>query len=335
MPVLRPTRPKSSPVDTRDLGFGSRVTERTRGRFLNRDGTFNVERHGIPYLRSLHIYHALVTMSWHSFFAAIVLGYLLINALFAVGYFLCGAGALQGTASLDWPHRLVDAFFFSVQTLSTIGYGQLSPSGLAANLLVTLQSVTSVLFFAVSWGMVFARFSRPVARILFSDQAVIAPYHGIAAFEFRTMNALRSQIVDLDVRVVFTHVVPRDGRLVRHFDELILERHKVTFFPLHLTVVHPIDDRSPLRGMTARDLEENDAEFIVLLTGFDETFSHTVNARTSYKFHEIVVGARFVDMYIPTDDGQISVDVRKLHDIEPADLPVPGIPEPRKEEVAS
>jgi inward rectifier potassium channel len=306
--------------EIRDLGFGSRVAQESRVRFLNRDGTFNVTRRGIPFLRRLNLYHTLLNISWPRFMALIVALYFLINLGFAGLYCLCGTAALRGMAEMPMP-RLLDDFFFSVQTFSTVGYGGLTPVTFAANLVVTLEELAALLFFATATGLIFARFARPVARILFSRQAVIAPYHGLTAFEFRLINTHSNQIVNLEATVVFSHLVVREGGPVRVFDELPLERPRVTFFPLQWTVVHPIDGRSPLAGLGHRDLAEADAEFIVLLNGFDETFSQTVHTRTSYKPREIVVGARFADMFIESPDGRVSVDVRRLHDLEETATP--------------
>ena len=302
--------------DIRDLGFGSRMVQRSQVRFLNRDGTFNVSRRGLSLLHTLNPYHTLVNISWSRFLALFIAFYFLLNLLFAGAYYLCGPGALREGASGDSLGRFLDAFFFSVQTLSTVGYGGLSPNDLAANLIVTLQTLAGLLFFAMSTGLIFARFSRPVARILYSRQAVIAPYHGITALEFRVVNAYRNQLVNLEATLIFSHLANRQGRRARVFDELTLERSRVTFFPLQWTVVHPIDEASPLRGMTPRDLEDADAEFIVLINAFDETFSQTVHSRSSYKYDETVAGARFADMFVDPDRGKISIDMRKLHEIE-------------------
>lgn len=313
--------PNGRPEDVRDLGFGSRVTQKSRVRFLNRDGTFNVSRRGLPFYQTLNLYHALLTISWRRFFLVFIFFYFLINLVFACAYFLCGPGAIGGGSGGGGLNRFLDAFFISVQTLSTIGYSRLSPVGLAANLVVTGQTVVGLLFLAMSTGLIFARFSRPVARILFSSQAVIAPYHGRTAFEFRIINTFKSQLVNMEAIVVFSRLAMRQGRRVRIFDELSLERPGVTFFPIQWTVVHPIDEKSPLFGLTQKDLAQDDAEFIVLLRGFDETFSQFVHTRSSYKFSETVVGARFTDMFIDSEDGRVNIDVRKLHEIEPVGRP--------------
>lgn len=302
-----------------DLGFGQRVAEQSQLRLLNRDGSFNVVRRGLPFLRSLHVYHSLLTMSWTRFLAFVVLAYLLVNLLFAGAFLLCGPKTLSGSVAVGMGPRLLEAFFFSVQTLSTIGYGDLSPNGLAANLLVTLEAIVGLLTVALATGLVFARFSRPRSRIVFSEQALIAPYRDISAFEFRVANERNSQLTNVNATVVLSQWETVNGKRTRRFHPLTLEREQVMFLPLHWVVVHPIDDESPLHGVTSEELIASDAEFLILLIGLDETSSQTVHTRSSYKADELLWSAEFVDMYLPPEDGLISVDLSKLHDVETAD----------------
>lgn len=306
----------------RDLGLGGRVAEQSRQRFLNRDGSFNVRREGLSFLRSLSVYHALLATTWPRFVAAIGGAYLLFNALFAVGYFLCGPGALAGATGVTPAQRFADAFFFSVQTSATIGYGHVSPQGLAANLLVTLEALFGLLSLALATGVLFSRFARPAARILFSERAVVAPYRERTALMFRIANERSSQLLDVEATVSLSWRDRATGR--RRFQELALERRKVVFFPLHWVVVHPIDETSPLWGVTAEQFAASDAEVLILLTAVDEGFSQTVHARSSYKHHEVAWGARFRDMYVTHADGVMAVDMRRLHDIEAAALPAPA-----------
>ncbi|MFP5247837.1 MAG: ion channel, partial [Thermoanaerobaculia bacterium] len=272
--------------------------------------------------QSLSAYHYLLTISWPKFLGYVVGSYLVANAIFAVIVVALGDGALSGTHVHTTGGRFGEAFFFSVHTLATIGYGTIAPSSLAAHLVVTIETLIGLVGVAVVAGISFARFSRPTAAILFSRSAVIAPYRGGRAFMFRIVNQRSNQLVELDAKVLLSRR-RRDGAtsVDREFIALGLERDRVAFFPLSWTIVHPLDDASPLRNWTREDLMECDAEFLVLLNGFDETFSQTVHARSSYKTDEIVWGARFQSMFNPPDDeGVVSVDIRKLHDIEPARL---------------
>lgn len=307
--------PTNSEDPGRDLGFGSVVTRESRRRLLNQDGSFNVVREGLSPFTSLSLYHTLLTTSWPRFLGLTALSYLLANALFALGYMACGPEALGGLRSDTPQGRFVEEFFFSIQTFATIGYGVVYPRSLAANLLMAVESLVGLLGFALATGILFARFARPTARILFSRRALIAPYQGITAFEFRIANARSSQLIDVAVRVQLTRLRP-DGR--RDFLPLVLERSQVVFFPLAWTIVHPIDETSPLWGLTERDFLEQDMEFLILLTGTDETFAQVVHTRSSYKAEEVVWGARFVNLFNPTTpDGVLSIDIGRLHDYEP------------------
>ena len=302
--------------EEKDLGLGSVVVQRSRDRFLNRDGSFNVVRRGLPFLESLSPYHVLLTMSWTRFHAVLLGSYLLANAGFALAYLACGPAALEGAGNLGT--GFARAFFFSVETFSTIGFGNITPVGLAANLVMTAEALLGLLWVAMATGLLFARFSRPTARILFSRNAVVAPYRGITALMFRVANGRSNQLTELQARVMLGHFVTENGRKVRKLDNLTLERAEVMFFPLSWTVVHPIDETSPLWGLAADGVRAADAEILILLSGVDETFSQTVHARTSYKPDEIVWNVRFVGIFDPPKEGEhLAVDLRRLSEIEP------------------
>jgi inward rectifier potassium channel len=311
--------PKTQPADddaTRDLGFGAVVARESRKRLLNRDGSFNVLREGLSFLHSLSPYHYLLTTSWPRFLAMVVLFFLLTNVVFGLAYFTCGPGQIAGSVATTIPNQILEDFFFSVQTFATIGYGGMHPVGLAANLLVTLESLVGLLGFALATGILFARFSRPTAKIVFSRNAILAPYRGISAFEFRIANARSNELIQVEAQVLLSRF-KLDGSGNREFLPLKLERDKVTFFPLAWTIVHPIDEESPLWGSTGEDLAEWDAEFLVLLSAIDETFSQTVHTRSSYKHSEVVCGARFGSLFNPTrPDGVLSIDISRLDVVE-------------------
>jgi inward rectifier potassium channel len=306
-----------------DLGFGSVVTRESRQRLLNRDGSFNVRREGLNFWQELSPYHYVLTMSWPKFLAFIGIGYAIANTFFALAYMACGSDALTGFGRAPALGRFGIAFFFSVETIATIGYGNIVPLTLAANVLMTIESLSGILAFALIAGVVFARFARPTALILFSRRAVIAPYQNIKGFMFRIVNQRRSQIVDLEARVILARRKKGKGD-EREFIPLKLERDSVAFFPLAWTIVHPIDADSPLRDYRGPDdLVNCDSEFLVLLNGFDETFSQQVHTRSSYKGEELVWGARFRSLFNPPEpDGTISIDISKLHEIDPAPMPV-------------
>lgn len=305
----------------RDLGFGSVVSGQSRQRLLNADGTFNVQRSGLPLLSSLNLYHLLLSMKWSTFLALVLLLYFVSNIVFGMVYASFGSEALVDTSAAPMANMFVRGFFFSVQTFATIGYGTIHPVGVIPNLLVTIESYYSLIANALITGVVFARFARPTARVLFSEVAVIAPYQGIKGLMFRMVNGRSNQLIEVEVKVLFARFVNENGRSVRRFDFLELERDRVTFFPLAWTVVHPIDERSPLFGLSDEDYVGTDAEILILLTATDETFSQVVHTRSSYKPHEIRCGHKFVNIYNEVADGEpISINIRKLSDIEPAEM---------------
>jgi inward rectifier potassium channel len=206
-----------------------------------------------------------------------------------------------------------------------VGYGYIVPVSLAANVIMTLESIAGLFGLALVTGLVFARFSRPTARIVFSKKAIIAPYQGITALEFRIANQRKNPIIELQAQVLFSRMVHENGRVVRRFYDLPLERKKVTFFPLSWTIVHPIDEDSPFQGMTSEECVASDAEILVLLTGVEETFSQMVHTRSSYKPQELVWNATFEDIFEHPADGPMTIDVSRIHEVRPLEpQPVGG-----------
>ena len=303
----------------RDLGFGEKVASESRLRFLNRDGSFNVRRSGIRRFSPLNFYHFLLTMSWSYFLGLLLLLYFLSNLFFATLYSSLGASSLVDTSEIPTESIFIRAFFFSVQTFATIGYGTIHPVGIIPNLLVTLESYYSLLINALITGLVFARFSRPTAKIIFSETAIVAPYRENTGLMFRLVNNRHSQLIELKIQVLFSRFTEKDGKTIRRFDVLELERQRVAFFPLSWTVVHPIDENSPLFEMSEEEFTRTDAEILILLSAIDETFSQTVYTRSSYKSDEVKFGYKFTSLYNAPEIGEpISIDIRKLSEIERA-----------------
>ncbi len=308
-------QPGGATIDQRDLGFGAEVAKKSRARFLNRDGSFNVSRTGYRPFASESLFHFCLNLSWPKFFALIGTFYVLMNLIFACLYYLCGPNALQGFTDLSPLGRFLDSFFFSVQTLATVGYGRLNPVSLSANFLATAELLVGLLMFALATGLFFARFSRPTAKIIYSKNAVIAPYRGKLAFELRIANERKNQLMYVQARVVMSRFELNNGMLQRKFYDLPLERREVMFFPLHWSIVHPIDEESPLFNVTANELKTSDAEFIILLNATDDTFSQVVHSWSSYKDDEIVWGAKFANILEEREDGSIGIDLRRIHDL--------------------
>ena len=317
------TSPPSEPKEEfRDLGFGTEVARGTRRRLLNRDGSFNVSLEGLNPISSLGVYQWLLRISWPEFLLFICLYYVAVNALFAGAYLLCGVDALQTSTGQFANQPFYRAFFFSVDTFATIGYGNIYPVGVAANTLVSVEALLSIVSVALVTGVIFARFSLPSARILYSRNAVVAPYRGRTALEFRIANTRSSQLIDVQVQAILTKIEPApNGSTARKFYELALERQRVVFFPLSWTVVHPIDANSPMWGLTHEDLLAAEAELLVLLIATDETISATVHSRSSYQADEIVWGAKFANMFLRSEsEGIIGMNLDRIHEIEPFPL---------------
>ena len=315
---LAPRNSADEQARDRDLGFGSVVSRESRQRLLNRDGSFNVARYGLGFFESFAPYHLLLTTSWTGFLTATAVTYVLVNLIFAVAYIACGTGALVGTGLTAMGGRFGQAFFFSVETFATIGYGQIAPNGVPANVVVTTEALVGLMYQALATGLLFARFTRPTAAVLFSRHAVIAPYNDGSALMFRMVNRRRNEIIQLEAQVLFSGMTP-DGRggTSRRYTLLPLERNKVTFFPLSWTVVHPIDGASPLAGQTRETIAAAQGEILVLLSGIDEALEQTVHARSSYKADEIVWNARFQSMFLETDaQSRVAVDITRVHEIE-------------------
>lgn len=297
----------------RDLGFGSSLSKRSNFRLLNRDGSFNIQRHQRGLWRALFSYNALIEMNWGKFFLTVMGIYLFINSMFAVGYLACGENSLLGDAGVS---RFLRAFFFSVHTFATIGYGNVVPHGLAANVLVTIESLAGLICFALVAGLVFARFSRPTAQIIYSDRALIAPYRGGQSLQFRILNGRDNELLELHASVILSRFESAGPGRQRRFYPLELERSLVTFFPLNWTVVHPIDERSPLHGWDEAMLLRSEAEILILLTATDDTFAQVVHNRASYTADEIVWGARFLPILNEDGTGLPTHVAERLHRFE-------------------
>jgi inward rectifier potassium channel len=302
----------ASPSD--DLGLGTRDGP-SRG--VNKDGSFNLRRTGAPRFRPYELFHQLITMSVPRFALVLLAGNLIANLVFAGLYLAVGMEHFDRTGGPALLDRFQDAFFFSAQTLTTVGNGSIHPVSALANGLAALESLLGLMGFALACGLLYGRFSRPDARIRFSRKALMAPYQDMTAFMFRIVNERSNQLIELEAHVSLSLRDPDTGSHV--FTTLALERTRINLFPSNWTIVHPIDPASPLHGMTERDLSEADAEFIVLIKAFDDTFAQNVFARSSYKSDEIAWRMRFVPMVSPRDaSGMAVVDLALLDEMESA-----------------
>jgi inward rectifier potassium channel len=296
-----------------DPGLTQQFTAPFR-RVINKDGSFNVHRRGTTW-RDVHPYLHLINIGWWRFLAMLFLGYVLVNTVFAGIYFALGRDQLQGVEATTAFGRFLSGFFFSAHTLSTVGYGNISPKGMAANVVSSFESLVGVLAFAVATGLLFGRVSKPSARIGFSENMVMSPYQDGTSLQFRVVNRRPNSLMELEVRPMLMIVETGEGQPKRTYKMLRLERDTVLFLPLTWTVVHPIDTESPLWGKTAEDLAQLQAEILILVKAYDDTFSQTVLARHSYRHDEIVWGRRFAPAFFVDEEGDLVLEVRKVGEL--------------------
>jgi inward rectifier potassium channel len=283
------------------------------------DGKFQVQGLGAWYVHWRDPYHLMLTVPWWGFVAIVSAAYLALNAIFAVLYLL-GGNCLTGAR----PGSFEDAFFFSVQTLGSIGYGVVSPKTPYANGIVTLEAITSLLVIAVVTGLSFARFSKPSARIMFSQHAVISPLNGVPTLMFRMANQRHNQILEAQLRVyLFRDELTSEGEHIYRIHTLDLLRDRSPGFSISWTAYSPITPSNPLYGCTAEDLVRDHVQLIVSLSGLDETVAYTVTARHAYGAAKILFDHRFIDVVRREPNGDRYFDRTYFHHVEPIGSALP------------
>ncbi|HEU4588353.1 MAG TPA: hypothetical protein VFS11_06880 [Gemmatimonadales bacterium] len=301
----------SAPAED-DLGFGRVLTERSRGRFLNKDGTPNSRRYGLGGRAWSRLYLRALDLTWPEFLLGLLGLSLLVAGVFALGYRNLGPAALSGTERLGLSDPFFIAFAYSAAILSGVGAGPVVAVGSTAHWLTVLESLAGLLGLVLVAGLVLARLARPHTRFRFSQRAVVAPYGGGRGLMFRFANVEPAEVSDAEIRVSLVWYEQVGGQRKRRFHPLELERRRVELLSLYLTVVHPIDRASPLAGITPEELREAKAELLVLVTAQEEIFSTRITARTSYLWDEIAWDARFADMFVDSPDGIVTVDIGRL-----------------------
>jgi len=301
---------KSRPYEG-ELGFGKTVT--TSGRLMHSDGTFNVVRESNSNWHN--VYFQLMIMNWGRFFLLMLISFGILNTIFALLYCVAGVENLNGIEPGTWKDNFTNAFFFSSQTLTTVGYGHISPHTFTTSLIASFESFTGLLIFALISGLLYGRFSRPDAKIIFSEKMIIAPHRGGHGLMFRMGNARKSELIETDVQVLAT-MNQRNGNGVieREYFPLALEYSKISFFSLSWTVVHYIDDQSPIWGLTQLELAEANAEFLVLVKGIDEANQQMVHTRHSYINSEMAWNAKFNPIIMKNDAGIPVVKLQHIGD---------------------
>lgn len=290
-------------------------------RAVNRDGSFNVRRKGATW-RAFHLWQTIVNMSWSAFAALAVGYYVAANTIFAIIYYSLAPGQIDGIYSPDAFRRFLNGFFFSAHTLTTVGYGNFAPRGIAGNSVAAVEALMGLLGFAVLTGLLVARASKPSARLRFSRNALIAPYQGSTALMCRVANERPYNLTEVEARIMLLTVDSSTTPPQRKFDLLTLERQSILFFPLSWTVVHPIDQSSPFWGKTPEDLKRMQAEIMLMIKGFDETFGQAVNSRFSWRYDEIVWNAKFTPtFFVDPNDGELVLELDQIGDFERVSLP--------------
>ena len=300
----------------RDPGFGEKYFRRTK-RMINPDGSFNVTRKGAKHsVRDMFLY--LINMPWTKFSLLLVLFFIIINSIFGLLYAEFCAEDLIGFEE-DLPFaKFSNGFFFSVQTISSVGYGKLSPEGFLANTIASIESLVGLATYALLTGLLYGRFSRPKARILFSKYLIVSSYKNKEkSLQFRIANDRSTQLLDITAKAIVSFV---DEDFNRKYYSLKLEPESIRFFPLSWTVVHPIDEDSPFYGKGEEFFKKTEGEVLILIRGYDDTFSQEVHARSSYLLENVIWGAKYVRMFETDADGEIILDLNKISDIESIEL---------------
>ncbi|WP_029289092.1 ion channel [Pedobacter sp. R20-19] len=298
-----------------DLGFGSTPVIKNQ-RVLNTDGTPNIERTGLPWFKFDDTYTRLVTMSWPRFFLVILIAYLIVNTLFAVAYNVIGIENLNGAKGITLRDQFFDAFFFSAQTISTVGYGHISPQGFITSVLAAFESMLGLLAFALATGLLYGRFSRPTSKVSFSKKMVIAPYHNGSGLMCRLVNLRKNALIDIEAQMIVTFNETIEGKLKRSFYPLELERNNISILSLNWTLVHAINSDSPLFEKTLEELKIAEVEIFVIVKAFDDTFAQTIHTRTSYQDEDIEWNAKFEIMHYHNEEGKTVMDYSRLDEIK-------------------
>ncbi len=298
------------------VSYGTKVT-----RTISKDGTYNIQRKGLHF-NPKNTYHYLLNCSWTKFISWLVAFYIFLNTIFALLYCIIGLEHLGLTPEKNFFNNLEHAFFFSTQTFTTVGYGLIAPHTFLANCIASTEALIGLSGFAFVTGLLYGRFSRPSAELVYSNNMIIAPYKDHTALMFRVANGKKSEMMEMEANLLLVkNEIKEDGVITRQYYQLPLETSKILFFPLSWTVVHPIDADSPLFGMTQEELNASSGEILILMKGFDDTFSQNLYTRHSYTVDEIKWGKKFSSVIGTSPNGDVVFDMDKMNDMVDAPLP--------------
>lgn len=301
--------------EIKDPGFGTGFKYKTK-RIVNPDGSFNIIRKG-AFIKWKDAYKYLLDKSWGNFFGVLFLFYILLNLLFTILYWMCGFDNISGINPDNGP-EFMQAFYFSVQTFTTVGYGVMAPSGMATQIVSSIEAFVGFLSFSLATGLLYGRFSKPNAKILFSQSALITPYKGgINSLQVKIVNARDNVLLDIEAKIILVFDESKKaGGVMKKYFQLPLEIKKLSLLPLSWTIVHPIDSESPIFDMSKEELQDMNPEIIVLIQGFDEVFSQNVNTKKSYIADEWLWNKKFTKIFSSSSDGNIVLDLAKIDDLE-------------------
>lgn len=318
MSLLRRIKDRARPGE--DLGL-DRTGAKGRQSIIGANGSYNMERKTGRILGNFYPYHWLITTQWSHYWFTLICFYLGMNVLFAVVYFALGVNNLSGVTGDTPGMQLLYCFFFSAQSFTTVGYGGIHPTGIASNFVAVLEAFIGLMTFVLATGTLYGRFSRPVSRIRYSKNMIIAPFGNITGLQFMVANEMNSGLMEMEARINLSWLEEEGDKGVRRFQQVKLEIDKIAMFPTSWTINHPIDEESALYGKTMEEMERMDVEVFILLKGFDDVFSQTIYSRHSYTFKQFVYGARFRRPFYNNEEGKVVMDLTKVGDYDHVAIP--------------
>jgi inward rectifier potassium channel len=319
MALLKKLNTRASLND--QTGFGTNSAN-SGGRFYTKNGMPNRTIKGISWLERFSIYHSLLALPGWKFLSIIFSFYISVNLVFGFIYFFIGTHHLAGVIGGDSFQNFTEAFFFSAQTFTTVGYGRISPVGFMASTIAAFEAMIGLLSFAIVTGLFYGRFSKPEAFLKYSKNALMSPYKNGVAVMLRMVTYKNNVLTDVEVKATLAMKVQEDGSVNNKFFNMQLEISKLNTLTYSWTLVHPVNEQSPFYNLSKEDLLNANAEILVFVKAFDESFSNAVISRTSYHASEFVYGAKFKVMYNPSPDNNSTIlNIDKIDDYDPAELP--------------
>lgn len=305
-----------------NTGFGANASD-YGGRFVNKNGQANIKKKGVNFWERISWYHAMLAIPRWKFLFLVFAFFIIANFIFACIYYFVGVEHLSGMNTDSELKKFGEAFFFSAQTFTTVGYGRISPSGFLTSTIAAFEALIGLLTFALATGLFYGRFSKPTAYLKFSGNAIIAPFKDGTALMLRIAPFKNTTLTDAEAKVTLGMAVEENGKITNKFFPLQLEYHNVNALTLSWTIVHPITEESPLYGFSKEDFENTRGEILIFIKAFDDMFSNTVVARSSYTFREIIYGAKFLPMYHRNNDADATIlDLEKLNSFVDAEIAV-------------